>query len=67
MGYVSKFIRERSVDRGMFIYPFFIRYAYRLYDGTSYMQSAPILMIPSSGVTPHVPFTIDEDTEDLDS
>lgn len=67
MGYVSKFIRERSVDRGMFIYPFFIRYAYRLYDGTSYMQSAPILMIPSSGVTPHVPFTIDVDTDDFDA
>ena len=52
MGMVSKFIREESTEKNRFLYPFFIRYAYRLYDGTTTMLSAPILMIPSSGITP---------------
>ena len=30
-----------------FSFPFFIRYAYRLYDGSLTMHSAPILMLPS--------------------
>jgi hypothetical protein len=32
---------------GKFSFPFFIRYAYRLYDGSLLMHSAPILMFPS--------------------
>lgn len=52
MGSVSKFIREESTEKNRFLYPFFIRYAYRLYDGTTTMLSAPILMIPSTGITP---------------
>lgn len=30
-----------------FTFPFFIRYAYRLFDGSVTMQSAPILLVPS--------------------
>ena len=30
-----------------FCFPFFVRYAYRLYDGSLSMHSAPILIIPS--------------------
>ena len=52
MGLVSKFIREESKEKNRFLYPFFIRYAYRLYDGTTTMLSAPVLMIPSSGIAP---------------
>lgn len=61
MGATSKFIREESVDKGRFMFPFFIRYAYRLYDGTTFMHSAPILMIPSSDVNPHAMFRVDDD------
>lgn len=31
-------------DRGFFSMPFFVRYAYRLYDGSLTMHSAPVLM-----------------------
>ena len=55
---ISTFIKENSTDKNRFIYPFFIRYAYRLYDGSLYMHSAPILMIPSSGITPFAIFYI---------
>jgi hypothetical protein len=52
LGQVNKFINENSVKKGRFIFPFFIRYAYRLYDGTLTMQSAPILMLCADGCSP---------------
>lgn len=55
---ISMFIKENSIDKNRFMYPFFIRYAYRLYDGSLYMHSSPILMIPSSGITPFALFSI---------
>lgn len=51
---VNKFIAEESTEKGKFIYPFLIRYAYRLYDGTLTRHSAPILMICSSDIAPRV-------------
>lgn len=41
---------EQESQLGKFIFPFFIRYAYRLYDGSLIMHSAPILMVPSTGI-----------------
>lgn len=38
--------------QGKFIFPFFVRYAYRLYDGSLTMHSAPVLMVCSSDVSP---------------
>ena len=49
---VNKFIAEESEEKGLFIYPFFVRYAYRLYDGTYVMQSSPVLMMPSTTMAP---------------
>lgn len=38
---------EASANKdGLFSYPFLVRYAYRLYDGSHVMPSAPALMIP---------------------
>ena len=51
---VNKFIAEKSTDAGKFLYPFFVRYAYRLYDGSLTMHSSPILMICSSDLAPQV-------------
>lgn len=51
---VNKFIADNSVNKGKFIYPFLLRYAYRLYDGSLSMHSAPILMICSSDLSPDV-------------
>ena len=62
MGDVSRFIREESTEKNRFLYPFFIRYAYRLYDGTTTMLSAPILMVPSSGITPFAFYLLLPDT-----
>lgn len=51
---VNKFIAEKSTNAGRFLFPFLVRYAYRLYDGTLTMHSAPVLMICSSSVAPQV-------------
>lgn len=51
---VNKFIVEKSTNAGKFIYPFLVRYAYRLYDGSLTMHSAPVLMICSSDLAPQV-------------
>lgn len=51
---VNKFIQEQSTESGKFIFPFFVRYAYRLYDGSLTMHSSPVLMIASSHVAPEV-------------
>ncbi len=46
---VANIYIQLSHKYGHFIFPFFVRYAYRLYDGTTLtMQSAPILMTPST-------------------
>ena len=42
----------KAASARYFCFPFFVRYAYRLYDGSVTMQSAPILMIPQTGKNP---------------
>mgnify|MGYP000007939318 FL=1 len=44
MAEVSAFINEYSND-GYFLFPFLVRYALRLYDGTLTHHSAPVLMM----------------------
>lgn len=51
---VNKFIAEEATSKGRFIFPFLVRYAYRLYDGSLTMHSAPVLMIASSDLAPQV-------------
>lgn len=45
-GVLNKTIKERVTERGRFCQPFFLRYAYRLYDGSYIWHSAPILIQP---------------------
>ena len=52
MAMVNKFVAEQTVQKGRFCFPFFVRYALRLYDGSLVMHSAPILMNPSTKAAP---------------
>lgn len=54
LGQVNKFIAENYTNSKYFIYPFFVRYAYRMYDGSLTMHSAPILMVCSTDQAPYV-------------
>lgn len=51
---VNLFIAENQTNSGRFILPFFVRYAYRLYDQSLTMHSAPVLMVASAGCAPNV-------------
>lgn len=52
LGKVNEAIAKATTE-GRFIYPFLLRYAYRLYDGSLIKHSAPILMIAASDVAPY--------------
>lgn len=52
----NSFVNKYAVDKGKFIYPFFIRYAIKLYDGNYAHISCPILMVPNSGYAPLLHF-----------
>lgn len=54
MAKVNKFIADQTTNAGRFCFPFFVRYALRLYDGTHVHHSAPILMCPSTTAAPVV-------------
>ena len=43
-----------ATEENKFVYPFFVRYAYKLYDGSYLMQSAPLLLVPNSSGRPAV-------------
>jgi hypothetical protein len=45
-GAINKLIAEKVTGKGRFCMPFFVRYAYRMYDGSLVMHSAPVLMLP---------------------
>jgi len=54
MAKVNKFIANETVSKGRFCFPFFVRYALRLFDGSLVGHSAPILMNPSTTACPVV-------------
>lgn len=54
MAKVNKFIVEQTINKGRFCFPFFVRWAYRLFDGSHMMHSAPVLMTPSTTPAPVV-------------
>lgn len=54
---VNKFVKHWGIDNGAFLYPFFVRYAYVLYDGSTTMASPPVLMLPSTELNPIVRWT----------
>lgn len=54
MAKVNKFMSEQVTEKGYFCFPFFVRYALRLYDGTLVRHSAPVLMMPSTTTAPIV-------------
>lgn len=55
MAKVNTFVAEKSVEGGKFMFPFLVRFAYRLFDNESFvMQSCPVLMITDTYCSPHV-------------
>lgn len=45
---VNKLVNKKGTEENKFVLPFFVRYAYKLYDDSYIMHSYPVLMIPNS-------------------
>jgi len=45
---LNSFVNEKGTNDNKFVLPFFVRYGYRLYDGSYIMHSYPVLMVPNS-------------------
>lgn len=56
MAVCNSFVNKYAMKDGRFVFPFFVRYALRLYDGSYARISCPILMIPNSGYVPLLRF-----------
>lgn len=48
MAAINSFIAKHGTEKNRFTMPFYVRYAYEMYDGTYMMHSYPVLMMPSS-------------------
>ena len=51
---INKFISEKATSVNKFLFPFLVRYAIRLYDGSYVKHSSPVLMLPSTTINPFV-------------
>lgn len=57
MGVINSYVNQFATEKNRHIYPFFIRYAVKLYSGDYIHLSPPILMIPNSGYSPYMVYT----------
>jgi len=48
MANVNMLISQQGTKEGKFVFPFLVRWAYELYDGSLIMHSDPVLLIPNS-------------------
>lgn len=55
-GLIEDTMQKEGRDKNRFFYPFFVRYALRLYDGSYTNFSAPILMEVNKGTAPLLKF-----------
>ncbi len=56
MAIMNGYVDDNVISKNRFIYPFFVRYALRMYSGDYLYTSTPILMIPNSGYAPLVTY-----------
>lgn len=52
MACAANFQADYATSQNRFIYPFFVRYAMRLYDGSYARMSEPVLIVPNTGYVP---------------
>jgi len=54
-GYINTFIAEKATNLNKFVFPFYVRYAYELFDGSLIMHSYPVLMVPNTQAPVFIP------------
>lgn len=60
IGVANEFVQRHHRDRDKFVYPFLIRYALRLFDGSFVNLSSPCLLVPNDDLAPLVYSPYDE-------
>lgn len=67
MSRVNELVEREQKEKGRFMFPFFVRYAFRLFDGTITHHSAPILMLcPKLNPIGYVDFSGNTSLENYD-
>lgn len=61
---MNDYTAQCATEKNRFVYPFFVRYAVRLYDGSHGYVSPPALLVPNSGYVPMVTYGQDIMTVD---
>lgn len=62
MAICNSFTNKYATQKEKFMFPFFVRYAIKLYDGTYSHISSPILMVPNSGYVPWIYYSASDST-----
>lgn len=57
LGSCARFVTDQATSRNRFAFPFFLRYGLRLFDGSIFPLSDPVLLLPITGPSPHVYYT----------
>lgn len=63
MSIMNQFNNKYATTKNRFIYPFFVRYATRMYDGSQINLSPPILLRPNTGYVPMMTFVPSADSQ----
>lgn len=64
MGIMNKFVNERAMVKSKFIYPFYVRYALKMFDGSYSYVSEPMLMLPNTGQVPALRYSNKQDIDE---
>lgn len=54
LGAINSFVNDDFTKKNRFVFPFFVRYAVKLFDGSYSQVSPPMLMIPNSDYSPKI-------------
>lgn len=65
MGIMNSFVAKKATNQDKHIYPFFVRYALKMYDGNYLHISPPILMRPNTGYVPVLECATNNETDNL--
>ena len=65
MAIMNSFVSDYAIEKDRFIYPFFVRYAVKMYSGDYLYISPPVLMIPNSGYAPMTTYAQNKATDEI--
>lgn len=66
MGVMNSFVNTMATEKNKHIFPFFVRYATKLYDGSYVNISPPILLRPNTGFAPWLEYDENNDAAHAD-